>query len=283
VDKYAAIPAAIPAASGTSTPHTLFYRDTGSGHPVLLLHGFGEDGTVWDNQPESLSAACRLIIPDLPGSGRSSALTTPLSIEELATVIRDFLNQLNIHTCTLIGHSMGGYIALAFAALYPERLSAFGLFHSTAYPDSEDKKNTRRKAIDFIRTSGSAPFIRQSTPNLFSPSTRAQRPGLIEAAITKYSGFPPDSLVAYYEAMIARPDRTDVLRQFSRPVLFVVGEDDTVIPLQQALEQCYLPSISHLHIIKRTGHQAMLEDPQKSNGVLLEFINFTIQSFVTAS
>jgi pimeloyl-ACP methyl ester carboxylesterase len=273
VDRYAAITAG----------YTLFYRDTGSGHPVLLLHGFGEDGTVWDNQPESLSAACRLIIPDLPGSGRSSTLTTPISMEEMATVIRDFLNQLNIRTCTLIGHSMGGYIALAFAAQYRKRLSAFGLFHSTAYTDSEDKKNTRRKAIDFIRTSGSAPFIRQSTPNLFSPSTRAQRPELIDAAIIKYSGFSPDSLVAYYEAMIARPDRTDVLRRFAGPVLFVMGEDDTVIPLQQSLEQCYLPSISHLHIIKRTGHLAMLEDPQKSNRVLQEFINFTTQSFVTTS
>lgn len=273
MDNYAAI----------SAPDTLFYRDTGSGHPVLLLHGFAEDGTIWENQLEPLSANCRLIIPDLPGSGRSSGLAAPRSIEEMATVIKDLLNQLDIRTCTLIGHSMGGYIALAFADLHPERLCAFGLFHSTAYPDSEEKKNTRRKAIDFIRAAGSAPFIRQSTPNLFSPSTRAHRPELIEAAVGKYSGFSPDSLVAYYEAMIARPDRTDVLRRFAGPVLFVMGEDDTVIPLQQSLEQCYLPSISLLHILKGTGHQAMLEDPENSNRVLQEFINFTTRSIITAS
>lgn len=252
----------------------LFYRDKGAGAPTLLLHGFAEDGTVWDNQAGTLSTACRLIIPDLPGSGRSPALTTPVSIEALATTIKDLLDKLKIDQCTLIGHSMGGYITLAFAALYPERLNAFGLFHSTAYPDSEEKKATRRKAIDFIRTNGAAPFIRQSTPNLFSIHTREHQPELIETTIAKYSGFAPGSLIAYYEAMIARPDRTDVLRQFTLPVLFIIGQDDNVIPVQQTLQQSWLPSISHLHILKNAGHQAMLENPEKSTQLLREFINF---------
>ena len=251
-----------------------FYRDIGNGHPTILLHGFAEDGAIWDNQVDALGSTCRLIIPDLPGSGRSAALSTPISIERLATVVKDLLDDLGIDRCILIGHSMGGYIALAFAALYPERLDAFGLFHSTAYPDSQEKKTTRRKAIDFIRANGSAPFILQSTPNLFSAYTREHRPELIETAIAKYSDFDPGSLIAYYEAMIARPDRTDVLRQFARPVLFIIGQDDTVIPLQQQLEQSWLPSISHLHILKHAGHQAMLEDPEKSNQLLRDFINF---------
>jgi pimeloyl-ACP methyl ester carboxylesterase len=252
----------------------LFCRDIGNGHPTILLHGFAEDGAIWDNQVEALSSTCRLIIPDLPGSGRSSAPGTPVSMEKLATVVKDLLDNLMIDQCILIGHSMGGYIALAFAALYPERLNAFGLFHSTAYPDSQEKKTTRRKAIDFIRANGSAPFIRQSTPNLFSAYTREHRPELIETAIAKYSDFAPGSLIAYYEAMIARPDRTDVLRQFTGPVLFIIGRDDTVIPLQQALEQSWLPSISQLHILKHAGHQAMLENPEESNRLIRDFINF---------
>jgi len=251
----------------------LFYRELGNGHPTLLLHGFAEDSTVWDNQTGALSETCRLILPDLPGSGRSPA-TRSLSIEEMAKSIKDLLDHLKIDRCTLIGHSMGGYITLAFAALYPERLNALGLFHSTAYPDTDEKRATRRKAIDFIRANGSAPFIRASIPNLFSAHTREHHPDLIEATITKYSGLAPASLIAWYEAMIARPDRTDVLRQFPRPVLFIIGRDDNVIPLQQSLEQCYFPSISHLHIVENAGHQAMLENPEKSNQLLLEFINF---------
>jgi pimeloyl-ACP methyl ester carboxylesterase len=242
----------------------LFYRDIGAGNPTLLLHGFAEDSTVWDNQTGALSETCRLILPDLPGSP---------SIEAMATSIKALLDHLKIDRCTLIGHSMGGYIALAFAALYPERLNAFGLFNSTAYPDTEEKRVTRRKAIDFIRANGSAPFIRASAPNLFSAHTREHHPDLIEATIAKYSGLAPASLIAWYEAMIARPDRTDVLRQFPRPVLFIIGRDDNVIPLQQSLEQCYFPSISHLHVVD-AGHQAMLENPEKSNQLLLEFINF---------
>ena len=285
-----------------STPGTLFYRDTGAGNPTLLLHGFAEDNTVWDNQVDTLSNTCRLILPDLPGSGRSSAftppfsaltplsstltpsssslatpsstLTTPVTIESMAATIKELLDQLMIDKCTLIGHSMGGYITLAFAALYPERLNAFGLFHSTAYPDTEEKRATRRKAIDFIRTNGSAPFIRQSTPNLFSPWTREHRPDLIETTIAKYSEFAPTSLIVYYEAMIARADRTDVLRQFPRPVLFIVGRDDNVIPLQQSLEQCHLPAISRLHIVDNAGHQAMLEKPEKCTRLLQDFIKF---------
>jgi pimeloyl-ACP methyl ester carboxylesterase len=243
----------------------LFFRDLGKGRPTLLLHGFAEDSTVWDNQIGALSDTCRLILPDLRPAK---------SIEAMAATIKALLDQLKIDKCTLIGHSMGGYIALAFAALYPERLNAFGLFHSTAYPDSEEKRATRRKAIDFIRTNGSAAFIRSSTPNLFSAYTRQHQPNLIESTIIKYSTFEPGSLIAWYEAMIVRPDRTDVLRQFPRPVLFIIGRDDNVIPLQQSLEQCYLPSISQLHIVENAGHQAMLENPEKCNQLLLEFINF---------
>jgi pimeloyl-ACP methyl ester carboxylesterase len=262
-----------PATRATTTP-SLFYRDQGSGHPVLLLHGFAEDGAIWDNQTAFLSACCRLIIPDLPGSGRSTPLAGVPSIEALAAGIKELLDRLHLEKCILIGHSLGGYIALAFAALYPERLHALGLFHSTAYPDSDEKKALRRKAIEFIRHNGSAAFIRQSTPNLFAAHTRDHHPELISATIDKYAGFSPDSLIACYEAMLARPDRTAILRQFDGPVLFIIGEDDAVIPLQQSLEQCYLPSVSHLHLVKNTGHEGMLESPGECNRILLDFINF---------
>ncbi len=304
MDKTITISAPANITPASIAPYTLFYRDIGAGVPTLLLHGFAEDNTVWDNQVDALGTTCRLIIPDLPGSGRSSPLAAPSSLttpnaptslttpnaqtslttpnapttmEELAAVIKGLLDQLNIEKCILIGHSMGGYITLAFAALYPERLQAFGLFHSTAYPDSEDKKTTRRKAIEFIQANGAAPFVRQSTPNLFSTYTRGHRPGLIDTTIEKYSTFAPQSLTVYYESMIARPDRTAVLRQFTGPVFFLMGEADTIIPLQQGLEQCYLPSISHLHIVKDAGHMAMLEAPEKSNQLLRDFINFVTQ------
>lgn len=259
-------------------PKTLFYREEGSGLPVVLLHGFAEDGAIWNNQAEQLKVSYRVLIPDLPGSGLSSSLSSDTSMEKMADDILLLLDREAVQNCVLIGHSMGGYIALAFAEKYPERLKGLGLFHSTAYADSEEKKAARQKSIEFIRKFGSAAFIRQSAPNLFSTDTRNDHQELITWMIDRYSGFSPDSLVYYYEAMIRRPDRTAVLKRLEKPVLFVIGNQDQAVPPQQALEQSHLPALSHIHILKQSGHAGMLEEPAQSNSILQSFLNFVIQS-----
>jgi pimeloyl-ACP methyl ester carboxylesterase len=265
--------------------------DIGTGPVVVLVHGFAEDGATWDNLAGPLSAHCRLIIPDLasalpdptptPGCGPSSALPGPdrrpgcvLSMEDLAAAIASLLDHLGIDKCIMIGHSMGGYITLAFAEKYPDRLTALGLFHSTAYPDNEEKKAVRRKSIDFIHKNGSDLFIRQSTPGLFGQYTRQHHPQLIDDMIDRYIDFPPDTLIAWYQAMITRPDRIHVLREFHGPVLFIIGEEDTIVPLQSALEQSHLPAVSHIHLVKHTGHEGMLEAPETCIDILHDFINF---------
>ncbi len=263
---------------------TIYYRSEGSGPPVVLLHGFAEDGAIWDSQVDYLREHCRLIIPDLPGSGRSSAASPSgtaaaphpcdTTMEALADSVVAMIDREGIGKCVLIGHSMGGYIALAFAEKYPSRLSALGLFHSTAYADSEEKVAARRKGMDFIRKNGSESFIRQSTPNLFGEHTRKNHPELISKLIDRYSGFSPDWLVSYYEAMIGRSDRTAVLRQFAGPVLFIIGQEDTLIPLEQSLQQCHLPAVSHIHLVENTGHEGMLESPARCNEILLSFLTF---------
>ena len=250
-----------------------FYRDMGTGTPVLLLHGFAEDGAVWDEVAGQLSKGCRVLVPDLPGSGRS-ALPGVVSMESLAAVLNDFLDLLAIDRCVFIGHSMGGYITLAFAEAYPQKLWAFGFFHSTAYADSEEKKAGRRKSIEFIGEHGSEPYIRQSTPNLFATSTREERPALIEDMVRRYSTFPTASLIAYLQAMMARPDRSSVLESFPRPILFIIGEKDQVIPSDQSLKQAHLPRIAQIRLLPDAGHMGMLEDAAAGRAMIQEFINF---------
>jgi pimeloyl-ACP methyl ester carboxylesterase len=250
----------------------LAYRVEGSGAPLVLVHGFAEDGGIWDSQITFLRKKYRLIIPDLPGCGRSAALAGEISIEDAAEAVRAILDAENIRVSVGIGHSMGGYIVLALAEKYPERLKAAGLFHSTAYADSEEKKVMRRKCIEFIRKNGAAAFIRQTTPNLFAATTRAQEPELVEALIDRYLSFDPLSLTGYYEAMIRRPDRTGVLQQFEGPILFVIGEEDQAVPLAASLPQTYLPRLAHIHILKKAGHVGMLEDPARSNQILDSFL-----------
>jgi pimeloyl-ACP methyl ester carboxylesterase len=147
----------------------LHYRVYGQGKPVVLVHGFGETNEVWKNQIDYLKEKCRLLVPDLPGSGRSE-LISDMSVEGLAEPIHEIIHEENIDECTMIGHSMGGYVTLAFAEKYWNHLNAFGLFHSTAFADSEEKKAARRKGIEFINQHGAFEFLKTSIPNLFSPA-----------------------------------------------------------------------------------------------------------------
>jgi len=267
----------------------LFYQDLGVGTPVMLIHGFAEDGAVWGAVAKQLSTMCRVLVPDLPGSGRSAlpvgrqrpssgdeqpGQSAEVTMESLAAVLKELLDLLEIGQCVLIGHSMGGYIAMAFAERYPERVRAFGFFHSTGYADSEEKKAGRRKSIEFIREHGAAPYIRQSTPNLFAAATREKRPALVEDMIRRYSTFPTASLMAYLQAMMMRPERLHVLEDFPRPILFIIGEQDQVVPLEQALKQAHLPRIAQVQLLPDAGHMGMLEDAEAGAGMIQQFVNF---------
>lgn len=253
---------------------TLSYREDGSGLPVLLLHGLAEDRGIWDEIVPRLDIGYRWLIPDLPGSGGSDLLPGEPTIDALAESIKGFLDRLQIDRCVLIGHSMGGYVALSFAEKYPARLKAFGFFHSTAYADNEEKRATRHKSIEFIRQHGAAPFIQQATPNLFAPATREQHPRLVEDIINRYSGFAPDSLAWYQEAMSKRPDRVSVLQHFHGPVLFIMGAMDQVVPYEQSIKQCHEPALAHIHTLEKAGHMGMLEEPEPGSIFLNSFLNF---------
>jgi pimeloyl-ACP methyl ester carboxylesterase len=173
---------------------------------------------------------------------------------------------------SILGHSMGGYIILAFAEKFPQYLNAFGLFHSTAYADSEEKKNTRKKGIEFIKQYGAFEFLKTVVPNLFSPDSKEKMPGKISDFINSLHNFSPTALVSYYEAMMQRPDRTDVLKKSKIPVLFIMGKYDTAIPLEDGLEQCHLPEKSYIHILHKSGHMGMMEEAEESNRFLEEFL-----------
>lgn len=250
----------------------IHYAVTGNGKPVVLLHGFGENSDVWKNQVDYLKDSYQLIIPELPGSGQS-ALTSDMSIEGMAGVIKQILDKEKIEKCTLVGHSMGGYITLAFAEQYPERLIGFGLFHSTAYADSEEKKATRKKGIAFIEEHDAFEFLKTATPNLFSARTKEERPEIIDQQIAGLRNFLPSSLVSYYQAMMQRPDRTHVLKTRAVPVLFIMGEDDNAIPIKDVLEQCHLPGKSYIHVFNYSGHMGMLEEADKTNRALAQFLS----------
>jgi pimeloyl-ACP methyl ester carboxylesterase len=253
------------------------YFTCGSGNPVMLVHGFAEDHTVWDRQSAFLKEKYFLIIPDLPGSGQSPMIKD-MSMEGMADVLFAIVknelkkDQRDTPVFILIGHSMGGYITLAYAEKYGPTLSGFGLFHSSAFADSDEKKTIRKKGIEFIQKNGAAAFIKSSTPNLFSPLTHEKNPPLIEKQMEATGNFSADTLVVYYQAMMRRPDRTFILKNAVVPVLFVIGKFDNAVPLADSLKQSHLPERSYIKILEKSGHMGMLEQPEESNQILENFL-----------
>ncbi|HEY5369280.1 MAG TPA: alpha/beta hydrolase [Hanamia sp.] len=272
-------------------PHILFrdkkiyYQVSGSGKPVMLLHGFGENGSIWSRQIEVLSGKYLIIVPDIPGSGQSEKLDGRCTIEDYAEVVKAITDEVIFKSVpkensqfSLIGHSMGGYITLAFAEKYPDILNSFGLFHSSAFADDEAKKNTRRKGIDFIQKNGSEAFLKASVPNLFAGQTKKENPELVNQLLQMGKSIEPAALTQYYEAMILRPDRTSVLETFLKPVFFVMGKYDNAVSLDISLLQCHLPSEAIMHILQHSGHMGMWEEDELSSIYLGDFLKIAIRN-----
>jgi pimeloyl-ACP methyl ester carboxylesterase len=256
---------------------TVCYHTSGQGAAVVLLHGFGEDGNIWHNQVAALEANYRLIVPDIPGSGLSGTLAGHSSIEDFAAVIKAITEAENIDTCTMMGHSMGGYIALAYAEKYPNMLNGLGLVHSTAFADSDEKKIARAKSIDFIQANGTYPFFKTSIPGLFSSGFASDHASVIEALVANAGSFSEVAVTGYYTAMINRPDRTAILASFEKPVLFIAGIHDKAVPIAQSLKQCSLPSQAHIHILRHSGHMGMLEEISATSKAMADFLALCYQ------
>lgn len=250
----------------------LEYEIRGAGLTVLLVHGFTEDRLIWDPVLRGMENKYRWILPDLPGSGRSGYNPALSQLKDFAESLKAIMDEEKIAELVLIGHSMGGYISLAFAEKYPEKILALGLFHSSSYADTAEKKESREKNIGFIQKNGAALFVEQSIPGLFSDAFKKEHPEKVDGLVDRYANFNPDSLVLYLEAMKQRPATTGILKTIDRPVLFIMGEEDKAVPLKDALEQCYLPRISYIHILTHTAHMGMIENTSLCNSFIDRFL-----------
>lgn len=256
-------------------PDQVGYRIAGKGEPVILLHGFGEDGNIWNDQVKELSEDFLVIVPDLPGTGISAPAISNLgeqTIEAMADVIKDIAEQENLKMITLIGHSMGGYITLAFAEKYGSMLKGFGLVHSTAYADGEEKINNRKRSIQFIKEQGPEAFLRQMIPGLYGDDYKKYHGQAIEKHIESSKGIDPEVLVSYSEMMMKRPDRMHVLSGFQKPVLFIMGTEDKTVNLTDSLAQSHVPVESHVHILESSGHMGMKEKTVETTNALKKFL-----------
>lgn len=257
----------------TSTFQQLSYRKEGQGPALVLIHGFPENGGLWKQVWPLLATNFTVIVPDLPGTG-GSALPAETSMESFADAILEILNNEGVNRAVIAGHSMGGYSALAFAERYSGRVKGLSLVHSIPSADNEEKKEKRRKTISLITKGGKEAFIKQMIPDLFAPTFKAAHPSVIEEQVKRGMELEADSMIAFNEAMIARPDRTSVLKNAAFPVQFIIGEDDALIPSDAALTQSRLAERNFVELYSDTGHMSMIERPEKLSKDLAGFANY---------
>lgn len=239
-------------------------QSEGQGKPIILIHGFCENNHLWDEIAPTLAQKHCIMRAEMPGFGTSAldGEVGRVSLEIMAERLYFTLTEEGIHKCTLIGHSMGGYLTLAFAEKYPEMLDGFGLFHSTAYADSDEKKENRLKQAGFVRNNGTEAFVKTLVPSLFAASQ--DRKVLIENALERTTKSDPESIINALHAMRNRPERLAVLKNAQVPVLMVAGEEDTLIPAEKISYQSSLPARSQFSLLTKSGHMGMVEDPDEA-------------------
>ena len=233
---------------------------------VVLLHGFGADSSIWNDYATVLAKEYNVILPEY---AQLSHLET---IEDYADFVHEQLVEKGVEKCALIGHSMGGYISLAFAEKYPQMLSGFGLFHSSSFADSEEKKAARNKIIESIKKGGSEVFIRASTPTLYAEDFVKENAFVVAKHIETASLFPPEALIAGMQAIRDRPDRRAVLKALKVPVMFIIGEKDKSISPADAKSQIMMPKFFSSSILDNVAHMGMVEEAEHCLAFLERFL-----------
>ena len=253
---------------------SIFYNDTGEGFPVVFLHGFCETSDIWSGIQSHLSNNFRVITLDLPGFGGSPLLNYTFSLEDVAKEIKSFLDSLKLTNYVMIGHSLGGYITLAFSRLYSDHLSGIGLFHSSVFEDDKDKKENRTRLMEFIKINGVRTFIKTFIPSLFYKENLDTLDDVIRNLKISADKTQPESVIEYARSMRDRSSSEEFLRTFKKPVMFIVGEEDPSVPFAKSLEQITMPENSHVLRLGETGHMGMFEKPDETTDFIEGFLKF---------
>jgi 3-oxoadipate enol-lactonase len=250
------------------------YDDVGSGLPVVLLHAFPFDRTMWKPQIGPLSAAgFRLLVPDLPEFGDTTPGTEVFSIERSADVIAEFLEAIEVRKAVVCGLSMGGYVAMAFARRHSEKLAGLILADTKAAPDDADAKAKRDQLIADVKAAGPVAAAEALLPKLFSARTRESNPAAVERARTIVLRQRSSAIIAGLYALRDRPDATPGLASVGVQTLVVVGEQDAVTPPLAASRIAECVRGSELVQIPHAGHLSNLENPQAFNSAAIAFLN----------
>ncbi len=247
------------------------FSDQGKGRVVVLLHGYLGSKEIWQQTVENLSKSYRVIAIDLPGHGMSDCFGYVHTMDLMAKSVKKVLDSLKLKKYVLIGHSMGGYTALAFAELFPENIKGLCLMNSTALADSEEKKKDRSRAIKLVKADKKV-YTKNTIKNLFATKNLKYLRDELTFATKIAQGTSKRGAVAALEGMKDRPNRDIILGVVEYPVMMVIGELDNILPYQTLMEQADTIKNKHLLYLEHDGHMSFLESPRTVNKALRKFL-----------
>ena len=244
----------------------------GSGEPIVLIHGFPLSREIWDPQAEKLAGRMRTIRPDLRGMGRSSVPDGPYLMETLAGDIAGVLDALGVERATIVGHSLGGYVAMAFCRMYSERVDRLALVCSRLAEDSPETAKMREDLADRAERDGRIDAIVNAfVPRLFAREALESRSPAVTRARAIAMKNDPRGAAAMLRGMAQRVDSYDIAEELAMPVLIVAGAADPGISLSEAEHVRRAFPHAELRVMNRSGHVPMLEEPEALSEVLMEF------------
>lgn len=248
--------------------------DTEKNSPcIVLLHGYLESLDIWDEFSAYLSRLYRVITLDLPGHGISQVHGEVHSMEFLADVLHGVLQKQGVERCFVVGHSMGGYVAEAFAAKYPEQLLGLVLFHSTPNTDTEQKRANRLREIQMIQADKKELIASLFAANCFAEENHKRMREVIEEFEEQITLHENEGVIALLKGMMARADQNEMLRKLNVPQLFVFGRQDQFIPLETAEKIIQDHPQAQVAWLEHSAHAGFLEEPERSAQILADFID----------
>lgn len=246
------------------------FTDSGEGTAIVLLHGFLENKKMWNDYVELFAQNHRVITIDLLGHGDTDCLGYVHEMEDNANVVNEVLEHLEIEKTTILGHSMGGYVGLAFAELYPKKIQKLVLLNSTSKEDSAEKKLNRTRAIKAVKQSYTN-FVSLAIANLFSENNRTRLATEIEKVKAEALKTPLQGIVASLEGMKIRKDREELLKANLFPVLLILGKKDPVLSYDESLAQIEGTNVELVSF--EDGHMSHIENKEELKTVLQDFFN----------
>ncbi len=239
----------------------------GKGETIVLLHGFLESSTIWKNVVSAFKETHQIIAIDLLGHGKTEKLGYIHSMETMAETVHAVLSELKVEKASIIGHSMGGYVALAFAEKFPQRLEKLVLLNSSTVADSEERKENRDRAKRLVKQNKQA-FISMAIKNLFTDENRNALRTEINALVEEAVQLPEEYIIASVEGLKNRKDRTEILQQYSGEKIIIAGKNDPVVPFKEI--EAIAEKTNSTFISFEDGHMSYLENKEELLKVLNE-------------